>query len=57
ISDQIPNLWVLSHIIVEVVKERDNGILNYTDTNNITQDILCIIEVAGQEKLQYWRFS
>ncbi|KAK0202249.1 Alpha/Beta hydrolase protein [Desarmillaria ectypa] len=56
-SDQIPHLWASSHVIAEVAKERDNGILNYIGTDNVARDMLRIIEAAGQEKLQYWGFS
>ncbi|KAK0457510.1 TAP-like protein-domain-containing protein [Desarmillaria tabescens] len=56
-SDQIPHLWASSHVIAEVAKERDNGILNYIGTDNVARDMLAINEAAGHEKLQYWGFS
>ncbi|KAK0202251.1 TAP-like protein-domain-containing protein [Desarmillaria ectypa] len=56
-SDQIRHLWASSHVIAEVAKERDNGILNYVGTDNVARDMLRISEAAGQEKLQYWGFS
>ncbi|SJL01172.1 uncharacterized protein ARMOST_04490 [Armillaria ostoyae] len=56
-SDQIPHLWASAQVIAELVKERDNGILNYVSTDNVARDMLRISEAAGQEKLQYWGFS
>ncbi|KAK0457513.1 TAP-like protein-domain-containing protein [Desarmillaria tabescens] len=56
-SDQIPHLWASSHVIAEVAKERDNGILNYIGTDNVARDMLAINEAVGHEKLQYWGFS
>ncbi|KAK0457508.1 TAP-like protein-domain-containing protein [Desarmillaria tabescens] len=56
-SDQIPHLWASAQVIAELAKERDNGILNYIDTDNAARDMLRISEAAGQSKLQYWGIS
>ncbi|TFK31143.1 Alpha/Beta hydrolase protein [Crucibulum laeve] len=55
--DPVARQWAQNQVLGQLVKDRDNGFLAHVSTDNIARDMLHMVELHGDTKLQYWGIS
>ena len=56
-SDGVANAWAAATVTGKLAAARNEGLLQYINTEQTARDMLKITELYGYEKLRYWGVS